>query len=160
MFDKDFVFELDSCKCCYSCIVQHGDGGCQECLLLLQKFFPPTSITKFTKSVKSELKAALGELFEAMGISKIKVESELEVDYLSLVNDLVKVIDELKSPEDICRFWHINQELSFKMFSVIQDVIFGNKDDLSSSDNDSDESDEKEDVSNTEYLASSEEEEV
>ena len=110
--------------------------------------------------MKSELKAALGELFEAMGISKIKVESELEVDYLSLVNDLVKVIDELKSSEDICRLWHINQELSCKMFSVIQDVIFGNKDDLSSSDNDSDESDEKEDVSSTEYLASSEEEEV
>ena len=100
-----------------------------------------------------------------MGTFKVKVESELEVECSSLVNDLVKVIDELRSPEDICRLWHVNQELSCKMFSVIQDVIFGNKDDLSSSDNDSsDESDyDEDDASSTEFnenFPSSEEEEV
>ena len=149
MFDKDFIFELDSCKCCYSCIVSHSDRGCQECFLFLEKFFPPTS-TKVTKSVKSELKAALGELFEAMEISKVQVESQLEVDCSSLVKDLVKVIDEIKTPGDIVRFWHVDKELSCKMFSVIQDVVFGNDAELSSSEDDSEESDDEEDISCTE----------
>ena len=79
---------------------------------------------KVTKSVTSEIQEALSELFSVCEISCIKVENKLEVSCNSFIGDLLRVVDELKQPSDIVRFWHIETDLAVKVFSVLYDVLF------------------------------------
>ena len=80
---------------------------------------------KISKSVASELKEALGELFEAMELKSIMVEGKLEIDCLSFTLDLLRVLDEIRESDDIVKLWHIDKELSVRVFSVLYDVLFG-----------------------------------
>ena len=108
---------------------------------------------KVTKSVSSEVQEALTELFSVCEISCIKVENKLEVSCNSFIGDLLRVVDELKQPSDIVRFWHIETDLAVKVFSVLYDVLFSGaeeyieEDDSVLEDNEYESSDEDEDVS-------------
>ena len=126
------------CQCCYNCIKAHSDGGCQDCLRFLEKFFPATSKLKVSKSVARELKSALAELFEEMDLSIVQVEGRLELDCCSFIRDICRMLDEIKSGGDIVSFWHVSTDLAMKVFS---EVIFGEDEECSSSE------DEMEDMS-------------
>ena len=152
MYDKDFSPDIVSCKCCYMCIKRHANEGCLDCSAFLTKYLPVLPISKFNKSVMSELKSALTELFVAMECSSIKVEEELEISCPSFVKDVIKIVDEIKSAADIEKVWHINREVALNVFSVIQEVLYGNDigDILSSDEDMGDESEDEEDMSSTE----------
>ena len=97
---------------------------------------------KVSKSVASELKEALGELFEAMELKSIMVEGKLEIDCLSFTLDLLRVLDEIRESDDIVKLWHIDAELSVRVFSVLYDVLFGgDEEDVQAGDNSEDEED-------------------
>ena len=108
---------------------------------------------KVTKSVSREIQEALSELFSVCEISCIKVENKLEVSCNSFIGDLLRVVDELKQPSDIVRFWRIETDLAVKVFSVLYDVLFSGaeeyieEDDSVLEDNEYESSDEDEDVS-------------
>ena len=146
---------LPRCKCCYNCIRRDSQDGCQDCNLFLDRFFPKVSKVKMTKTVSSEIKEALSELFSVCEISYIKVENKLEVSCNNFIGDLLKVVDELKQPSDIVRFWHIETDLAVKVFSVLYDVLFSGAEEyveedesvLEDSEYESSDDDEDEDVS-------------
>ena len=76
------------------------------------------------KSVASELKNALNELFEVLSVKCIKVETSLEISCADFIRDLMRVIDEIKSAVDIVRLWHIDLQLAVQVFDVVQEVLF------------------------------------
>ena len=139
------------CLCCYSCVLNHIEAkGCQECSMIMGKFFPSGPMGKITRSVKSELKDALTELFEAMDITSIKVERNMDLDCESFVGDVVRVIDEITRSEDIVKLWHIDLDLSAKVFAVIEEVIFGDEDCEEDIDVSDTESEDEQDISSSE----------
>ena len=149
-------FDLISCKCCYNCIKTHSEGGCQECEQFLERFCTEVTQVKLSKSVASELKEALAELFMAMELRYIKVEFQLEVDCKDFTQDLLRCVDEIRNPSDIVRFWHVESDLAAKVFSVLYDVLFGGDEEYSSDEGDVEpedsdfDSDDEEDASSIE----------
>ena len=150
LFDSKFKDDLDlpSCKCCYNCISSHS-SKCQDCQLFLERFFPRVSVVKVGRSVAAEIKEALSELFQAMELVNVKIENNLQISCQSLINDVLRMVDEIKKPEDIVKIWHIDIQLAVKVFSVLFDVLFGSDEDsfddqttLEQEDSDSDTDDE------------------
>ena len=90
-----------------------------------ETFFPTRSSPKLSKPVSAELMCALKELFTVMGVKEIKVESSLSLGIANFVNDVVKVVDELKTEEDIVQRWHVSEEMARKMFSTLNEVLYG-----------------------------------
>ena len=129
------------CLCCYECIKTHSDSGCSSCTQFLNTFLPLKTSLKLSKSVSSEVKCALLELFDAMAVKQVKVEDDLELSPTNFVSDLIKVIDEIKRATDIVDTWHVSLDLAIKVFSTLNDVLYG--EDLSDY-SDSDSSDESE----------------
>ena len=136
--EKDSGDAQAKCSCCYNCIHLHADEGCFSCKELLDTFLPSASSLKLSKSVSSEIKSALGELFAAMSVKQIQVENELVLSTSSFTEDVVKNIDEINSAEDIVKIWHVSSDVAMKVFSILTEVIYG--DDTSDSGSSSDDS--------------------
>ena len=92
---------------------------------------------KLSKSVSAELKGALGELFEVMGVKKLQVESDLAMSTASFLKDFAKNVDEIKMPDDISRIWHLGSEVAGSIFSTLEEVLCG-EDMINKSDGSSD----------------------
>ena len=86
-------------------------------------FFPAISPLRKNKSVKTEIKVGLRALFDAMEVSVVKVEYNLELDIVNFIEDIIKVIDELKEPNDLVKLWHISFKMAENIYSIIEDVI-------------------------------------
>ena len=86
------------------------------------------------------------ELFDAMAVKEVKVEQNLVLTTKNFINDFVKVIDEVKAAADIVRIWHVDFDLSSKLFSTLTDVLYGD----ALSDTEASSSDESEDVEDDE----------
>ena len=52
------------------------------------------------------------------------VEGELEVKTASFIKDLLKMLDEIKTANDIVEMWHIDPQVADKVFDIFQEVIF------------------------------------
>ena len=85
-----------------------------------------------SRSVASELRSALNELFAAMSVKELKVESNLCLGISNFVSDFIKVVDEIKTAADIVNKWHISPDIARKMFSTLNEVL--NEDGCSDSD--------------------------
>ena len=77
----------------------------------------------------AEIKEALSELFQAMELVNVKIENNLQISCQSLINDVLRMVDEIKKTEDIVKIWHIDIQLAVKVFSVLFDVLFGSDED-------------------------------
>ena len=73
--------------------------------------------------MKSELRAGLWELFEALEIGTILVEETLELTVSSFTEDFIKTVDEITEPEDIVKLWHISVDMAQYIFSILNDVM-------------------------------------
>ena len=104
---------------------QHRDSGCKECDEFLESFFPQKSKLKITKSVAADLKEALEELFTALKMDYLLVESELEVKTQNFIKDFIKMCDEVKTEQSIVDMWHIDPLVAEKLFMLFNEVIFG-----------------------------------
>ena len=124
-FDEDIPSSDNMCVCCYHCIKFHAEGSCSSCKEFLDTFFPTRSILKLSKSVSSELRCALKELFAAMSVKELKVESQLCLTISSFVNDFIKIVDEIKTEADIVHNWHVSSDVASKVFSTLNDVLYG-----------------------------------
>ena len=124
LFDENYTSEAPKCSCCYSCMKQHSNSGCQLCSSFLDKFFPPIS-SKRKKSVASELREALDELFSALGAELLLLEDEVEISSKSFIKDFIKMSDEVKSENDIVEIWHIDRAIASSVFEVFEEVLFG-----------------------------------
>ena len=122
LFDDRCESILVKCHCCFCCIRKHSEDGCRSCIEFLNNFFPPISKLKLRNSVSSELKAALRELFTAMEVSSIKVEEKLDLNVASFIVDFVRVLDEIREPNDIVKLWHVSYETAKKIFSIFNAV--------------------------------------
>ena len=76
-----------------------------------------------SKSVASGIKGALVELFEALNMETISVEKDLKVNTRGFIKDFIKVIDEIKTEEDIVSIWHIDPVVAARVFSLLKDVL-------------------------------------
>ena len=128
-YDEEISPSDPPCLCCYVCIKSHAEA-CSSCSQFLATFFPDRSNRKLSKSVSSELRAALKELFSAMGMKEVKVESNLTLGISSFICDFIKIIDEIKSVSDIIHNWHVGSDVALKVYSTLNDVLYG--DDCSS----------------------------
>ena len=135
--EKDSSDAHIKCFCCYNCIHLHADKGCYLCKELLDTFLPAS--LKQSKSLSSEIKSALEELFAAMSVKLIQVENNLVLSISSFSKDVVKNVDEINSAKDISRMWHVSSDVALKVFSILTEVIYG--DEISDSGSSSDESD-------------------
>ena len=134
MFDKNLNIQLDKCKCCFSCIKTHSESGCQVCRYFLETYFPRNNSVKGKKSVYAELKHALTELFEAMNVKSLRVEADLEIDCSSFICDFLRVVDQVKSFEDIEKLWHVERKVAINVFSIFDDVLHDNFDEVDGED--------------------------
>ena len=125
LFDENFVSEASQCTCCFSCIQQHGLGGCETCCELMEKYFPRHTKFKVSKSVAVELKLAIEELFAALGIDTLLIEGELGVTTASFAKDFIKCIDEIKSDNDIVEMWRIDPSIARELFLLFKEVVYG-----------------------------------
>ena len=146
LFDENYKSEAPKCTCCYYCMKQHSDNGCEKCGEFLETFFTQKSKLKISKSVAADLKEALEELFTALRMDTLLVENELNVLTTSFIKDFIKMIDEIRSEQDIVSMWHIDPIVAQKVFLLLNDVIYGNIDVSLDSDVESDESDPDPDV--------------
>ena len=125
----NFVVEASPCACFFSCIKQHGLDGCTRCEEFLDKYFPHDQKLKVRKSVAIELKQAIEELFDALGLDRILMEGELAVTTSSFAKDFIKLIDEVKDERDIMELWHIEFSLAQELFLLFKEVVYGDKGD-------------------------------
>ena len=137
MFDDNYKSEVPKCSCCYACILTHSEGGCLTCLDFFKKFFPENKIKKMSKSLVSELKEAMSDLFCALDLKKVMIENSMEVTSVSFTKDFIKNIDEVKTEEDIVRIWHIEPLIAKKIYLLLNDVLNGAADINYSSDEES-----------------------
>ena len=97
---------------------------------------------KLSKSIVSEIKTGLLELFSILEVQRIQVEDSLSVGIESFIKDLVKMIDEVNTPEDIARMWHIDGNLAQWIYSTMSEILFSKEDNsegsLTSDEEDSD----------------------
>ena len=73
--------------------------------------------------MKKEIKAGLTDLFKNLEINVIPVEEALHIPVVNFVTDLLKVIDEVKSPVDLINIWHISNSIATKIFEVIDEIL-------------------------------------
>ena len=93
-----------------------------------------------------------------MKLSCIKVEGQLELNCSNFIGDVTKMLDEIRDPDDIIKFWHVERDLARNVYLVLQDVIFGDYAEcFSSSDESEDSSADDEDLSGSEENISSDE---
>ena len=111
------------CHCCYNCIVKDSNSGCAECSDFINRYLPDKRKSKLSKSVASELRDNLEELFSVMNIKYVKVERVLKIDCKSFIKDLLRTMDEIISANDIVRFWHVEFSTASKVFAVIEEVL-------------------------------------
>ena len=127
LFDENFVSEASQCTCCFSCIQQHGLGGCETCSEVMEKYFPCKTKFKVSKSVAIELKLAIEELFAALGMDTLLIEGELGVTISSFAKDFIKCIDEIRSDNDIVEMWRIDPSIARELFLLFNEVIYGDQ---------------------------------
>ena len=77
------------------------------------------------KSVASCLTEAFEELFAALNMDTVLVESELKVTTKEFVRDFIHMCDEVKSATDIVETWHVDPILAETLFSLFSEVVFG-----------------------------------
>ena len=77
------------------------------------------------KSVTSSLTEAFEELFEALNMDTVLVESELKITTKEFVKDFLHMCDEVKSAKDIVETWHVDSVLAKTLFSLFSEVVFG-----------------------------------
>ena len=58
-----------------------------------------------------------------MEVSVVKVEDNLELDIVNFIEDIIKVIDKLKEPNDLVKLLHISFKMTENIYSIIEDVI-------------------------------------
>ena len=58
----------------------------------------------------------------------VVIEDELEVTTESFIKDFVKVLDEVRSENDLVEMWHLNPSVAHKVFMLFQEVVFGGPD--------------------------------
>ena len=145
LFDESYRSEGPKCSCCYSCMKQHSEHGCEECLNFLEKFFSQKSKV-MTKSVAVTLKEAMGELFTALNMETLLVEKDLKVFSKDFINDFIKMSDEITAEEDIVDMWHIDPALAHHIFLLFTEVVFESYDIPLDSDCELEESDPDSDV--------------
>ena len=104
---------------------QHSTNGCEKCDTFLNKFFPADSYLKVRKSVVSELREALEELFGALRTEFLLLENEVEISSRSFIKDFIKMSDEVRSEKDIIEIWHVDPTTAFNIFMVFEEVLFG-----------------------------------
>ena len=73
----------------------------------------------------SELKEALGDLFRAMKVTKVRVEKDLTMPVLSFIIDFCKMLDEVRGPADLVRIWHVDEKTAKKIYCTVEDVLHG-----------------------------------
>ena len=110
---------------------------CEE---LLKTFFTAKS-PKLTKSVASDVKDALTELFTVLSIDNLLIENELKVTTSSFINDFLKMSDEIKSDQDIVDIWHIDKAIATQLYMLFYEVVFKSFDAPLVSDSESEDSD-------------------
>ena len=89
-----------------------------------RELYLPKRKPKFSsRSVARELSLAIKELFQGLGISKIKVESRLEMSVQNFTSDLIKCFDEVTDPSDIVKLWHVSDSLATDLYSVCEEVM-------------------------------------
>ena len=143
--NSDFNANTKACECCYSCISNHAAVGCGKCALFLETYIPVRNQHAYSKSIRKGLKFALTELFEALNITSIEIETRLTLTVQNFTDDFIKVYDEIAGPVDIQSMWHVPQELAMDIYAVCIDFlnseldeVEGNRDDNQKEDWDSD----------------------
>ena len=116
---------------------QHSVQGCDKCSAFLAKFLPHNPKFRVSKSVGTELKESIKELFAAMKMDSVLIENELKVTVTSFAKDFLKMTDEVKTENDIVRLWHIDTFVAKKLFDLFNEVVFGVLDYSSNSSGDS-----------------------
>ena len=76
-----------------------------------------------SKSVKREIKQSLEDLFAALNISSIDIDGCIMLSSSTFVNDVLKILDEIRTPRDIVDTWHIPFSIACRIFSVIEEVF-------------------------------------
>ena len=122
-FDPDFECDLPSCMCCYSCMTRDASLGCVRCSDFLELYLPQKMSGVPPRSVQKELKFSLLELFRAIRISSIQVESRLQLSVENFVSDFILAFDEIHEPSDITNMWHVSKELAENLYSVSMEVL-------------------------------------
>ena len=113
------------CKCCYACIVVHSKEGCDQCTQFLDIYLPSYDRKrKLSKSAGRDLKEALSGLFSVLGLEEVKVEERLSVSIESFIADYLTMVDEVKTPGDICRLWHLSFDLADWIFTTMKEVLY------------------------------------
>ena len=90
------------------------------------------------------LKKSLSELFRSLDMDFLQIDNCLAIPTQNFIEDLLKVLDEIRTANDIADTWHIPAEVACKIQSVI-DEILGHGEQDTASDIDSDESTDCED---------------
>ena len=135
-FDDAYSSEGSKCDCCYSCIKRHSNDGCQECYQLIHTYFPTISKSRIKKSVASQLKEALKELFEALGVVTLLIENELDINVDDFIRDFIRMCDEIKSDTDIVNLWHVDSLVASDVYKLFIEILHDDGDDFSDSDKD------------------------
>ena len=126
-FDCVIDSPVSSCRCCYNCIEKHSQSGCLQCTDFLNQYFPQKRKVTLSIRVSDELKLALNDLFEEMGLTTIKVEENLALSPHNFITDLLRAVDEIKCPLDVKRLWHVSMDIAIKVFMTIKEVVFDSK---------------------------------
>ena len=146
LFDESYRSEDPTCSCCYSCMKQHSDHGCEKCYDFLETFFSQKSKVKVTKSVAATLKEAMEELFTALNMENLLVENELKVFSKDFIKDFIKMSDEIRTEQDIVDMWHIDPAVAHPVFLLFTEVLFEGFNIPSDSDCENEESDPDSDI--------------
>ena len=130
-FEDRYESTGSECNCCYSCIKRHASDGCKDCSQLISSFFPPVVSNKMRMSVANELKRGLNELFNAMNVTNLLVESALEVSVTSFIKDFMCMADEVKSEFDIVDLWNIDYNVASAVYNLFTEILGCDLDDSS-----------------------------
>ena len=122
-FDSCYEEEGPSCTCCYQCIKRHGENGCPDCSQFIATYFTKYCKRKIKRSTSADIKTALKELFEALGIEKIMVENSLEIPPHSFIKDFIHMCDEIHGAMDIVDLWHIDVSLAADVYKLYIDIL-------------------------------------
>ena len=99
--------------------------GCEKCSSFLEQILPQDRKLKIGKSVAVDLREAIEELFEALGLDHIMMEGDQSVPVRSFIKDFIKTVDEVKDVKDIVELWHIDQVIAQNLFMLLREVVFG-----------------------------------
>ena len=125
LFDETYSSEgNDACSCCYVCIRRHSENGCIHCSELLSTFFTSRP-QKLKKSVASDVKEALTDFFNDLGLKSLLVEGELEIPIVGFIKDFMRMCDEVQSERDIVELWHIDMHIASEVYQLFKEVVEG-----------------------------------